>query len=174
MRVCALATLALLSIFLALPASAHEEDATEKTTRFFLDIGPGFFTSLADSSQSDSVDVSRAGISTFVGFGIKFGPKIALSARLNMTQEDERSIATAIWGWIQYSLSDVGKPGVYLAMGLGSDFSGSGMKVAGRGGYQVGIFGDGVMGFVEAEGRYVNTEEIDSAVLGNAGLRTFF
>ena len=163
-----------LGMLLVTPAFAQEEAAEETQGKFFLDIGPGFFTSLSDSATSDSTDVSRAGISTFIGFGVKFGAKIALSARVNMTQESERSIATSVWGWAQYSLSDVGKPGVYLAMGVGSDFGGDGVKFAGRGGYQVGLFGEGVMGFIEAEGRYVNTEEINSAVLGNAGLRTFF
>ncbi len=164
----------LLLMGLALPVVAQDEDA-EKPPKFFMDIGPGFFTSLSDSaSDSDSVDVSRAGITTFLGLGMHFGPKVALSARVNMTQEDKRAIATSIWGWMQYSLAGAGKPGVYIAVGAGTDFGGEGLKFAGRGGYQIGLFGDGVMGFVEAEGRYVNTEEIDSAVLGNAGLRTYF
>ncbi len=162
-----------LGILLAAPVFAQDE-AEESSPRFFMDIGPGFFTSLADSSTADSVDVSRAGITTFLGLGMHFGPKVALSARINMTQEDKRAIATSIWGWMQYSLSGAGKPGVYIAVGAGSDFGGEGLKFAGRGGYQIGLFGDGVMAFVEAEGRYVNTEEIDSAVLGNAGLRTYF
>jgi hypothetical protein len=163
----------ILGVLLAAPVFAQDE-AEESTPKFFMDIGPGFFTSLADSATSDSVDVSRAGITTFLGLGMHFGPKVALSARLNMTQEGERAIATSIWGWMQYSLAGAGKPGVYIAVGAGSDFSGDGVKFAGRGGYQIGLFGDDVMGFVEAEGRYVNTEEIDSAVLGNAGLRTYF
>lgn len=166
----------LAALLFALPTTTFAHEEGEKSPpKFFMDIGPGFFTSLSDSSsESDSVDVSRSGITTFLGLGMNFGPKVAISARVNMTQEGERAIATSIWGWMQYSLSDAGKPGVYIAVGAGSDFSGDGLKFAGRGGYQIGLFGDDVMGFVEAEGRYVNTEEIDSAVLGNAGLRTYF
>jgi hypothetical protein len=165
----------LAALLVTLPLTAVAQETPEEApSKFFMDIGPGFFTSLSDSSSSDSVDVSRSGITTFLGVGVHFGPKVALSARINMTQEGQRAVATSVWGWIQYSLTQAGKPGIYVAVGAGSDFGGDGLKFAGRGGYQIGLFGDGVMGFIEAEGRYVNTEEIESAAIGNAGLRTYF
>lgn len=156
---------ALLLMGLALPAVAQEPEAKPQAL-FFLDLGPGFFTSLDDSSSTRTL---ASGVTQYVGIGAYLGKTVALAFRVNMLQTDEKSVTTSVWGWLLYTFGSTG-PGPYLGAGVGTTFDGN-WKFAGRGGYQVALFADDALAFLEAEGRYVNEEEVTSAALANVGLR---
>jgi hypothetical protein len=166
MRLLALVAILALCTSPALAQDEAPEQPQSAKPLFFLDLGPGFFASLDDSSSDDT---ARSGITTFVGAGAYLGTKVALSARLNMTQQDEKSVLTSVWGWLTYTFGNPG-PGPYIAVGAGTQFNGN-VKFAGRGGYQIGLFGSDVLAFLEAEGRYVNEEEVTSLGMGNLGMR---
>lgn len=157
-----------LILSVAFPVLAQEEEAAPASSDalFFIDLGPGFFTSLDDSSEDGT---ARSGVMTYVGAGAYLGNKVALSGRLNFTQEDTKSVITSLWGWLTYTFGSTG-PGPYISAGAGTQFNGS-VKFAGRGGWQIGLFSDDALAFIEAEGRYVNEEEVTSAAIGNVGMR---
>lgn len=166
-RLLTVATMALLSIFLALPVAA-QEDAPEEgpAYKFSLDVGPGFFTTLDDTADAAAVEA-------YLAVGWHPSQRVALGVRVNATtiegEDGVAKIAGSPWGFGRAYLTGLeGGLRTYLEVAVSTRGT-----VAVRGGAEVGV-GAGMAAFATADGRKLSDEEAKDLLGLSGGVRMKF
>jgi len=148
----------------ATPALA--QDDAPKPSRFNVDIGPGFFTTLDDTTDAAAVE-------TYLAVGVALSPRFVFGARINAStiagEDGTAKIAGAPWGFVQGFLT--GQPGglrTYVELAVSTRGT-----IAVRGGAEVGV-AEGLAAFATADGRKLSDEEAKDLLGLSGGMRFRF
>jgi len=146
-----------IAMLVAAPAFAQEEapDKADADYLFTVDVGPGFFKVLDDSTNTAAVEA-------YIALAWHPHYRFALGARMNATTEPGETsakITGAPWVFLRGYLTGI-EGGLRTYLELSASTAGT---VSLLGGAELG-FGEGVAAFATVEGRRLTTEEAEELI----------